>query len=714
MKKIALWEAKHPIIVIIVALCLVVPAVVCFALTGVNYDIMSFLPDSFESVKGEEILDETFNNAGISIIVFEDFEPKYVAAVKDEIEKMPEVSSVFWVDTLADISIPYDILPEAMTDIFYSEDGSSTMMLVQYKYQGSSNETLKAIKHIKTLLNKNTFISGFSAIIEDTKEIADTQAPIYVLIAVAAALAALCVMTESWALPFIILSGLGLAIIYNMGTNIFMGEISFITQSIAAILQLGVTMDYSVFLLDRYKEEKHLHPSREEAMATAVTKSFVALMGSSLTTVFGFIALCFMTLKLGFDIGFVMAKGVVFGILTVVFILPEIILVTEKYIDKYQHKPRLPKFNRLNDFIVKHKGVFAIVFLLLLAPAYFVQSKVEVYYSFDEALPQNLISIQGLHKLKDDFNMASSQFVIIDDSIPAGTLTKMEEEIKKLDGVSSVIAYNNFIGPAFPDDIIPDEILDICKKDGKQLFMVNSTLETATVELNNQIDELNKLVKSYDPSAIVTGEGAITKDMIVTADRDFKVTAIMSIAAIFILLMITFRSITIPILLIAVIELAIWINLAIAKIIGSDVNFIAPTVINCVQLGATVDYAVLLTTRFREELKLGLNKKEAILKAANTAEQSIFQSAVVFFLATFGVYLVCNINMIKGICALLARGSVISLLSTVFFLTPLLYFFEGVINKTTIGWRSNGKKTKNSETSQLNFEESAKEETENA
>ncbi|MBQ5995254.1 MAG: MMPL family transporter [Clostridia bacterium] len=711
MKKLALWEARHPKTVVLIALILLVPSIICFALTKVNYDIMSFLPDSFESVQGEEVLDKTFNNAGISIIVFEDFEPKYVAAVKDEIEKMPAVSSAIWVDTLADITVPYDILPDALTDVFYSNDGSSTMMLVQYKYQGSSTETLNTIKQIKGLLNKNAYISGFSAIIEDTKELTESQAPIYVAIAVITALVALCIMTESWTLPFVILSALGMAIVYNMGTNIFKGEISFITQSIAAILQLGVTMDYSVFLIDRYYEERHKFADRTEAMANAVTKSFIALIGSSLTTVFGFIALCFMTLTLGFDIGFVMAKGVVFGILTVVLILPEIILLTEKYIDKYKHKNYLPRFNNLNNFIVGHRRIFAVVFLVLLVPTYLLQSKLEVYYSFDEALPQSLISIQGLHKLKDDFNMASTQFIIIDDSIPSGKLTKMEEDIKKLDGVSSVLAYNNFIGPAFPDDIIPDEILDICKKDGKQLMMVNSTLASATVELNNHIDELIKLVKSYDPSAIVTGEGAITKDMIVTADRDFKITALMSIGAIFLLLMFTFKSISIPVILILVIELAIWINLALSKILGSDVNFIAPTVINCVQLGATVDYAVLLTTRFREELRLGRTKKDAIINAANAAEQSIFQSAVVFFLATFGVYLVCNINMIKGICALLARGAVISYLSTVFFLTPLLYIFEGVIDKTTIGWKKKGKNQAPTEESHTNTD---KEEPENA
>lgn len=686
MRKLALWEARHPKIVIAIAVALLIPSIIGFFCTRVNYDMMSYLPDTFESVQGEQVLDEVFNNAGISIIVFDNYDPKYVDAVRTEIEKIEGVTSATWISTVADISIPQDIMPEAVTDIFYSKDGTSTMMLVQYKYKGSSNETLATIKNIKKLLDKNTFISGFSAIIEDTKELTETQAPLYILVAVTLALIALCIMMESWALPPVILSSLGMAIIYNMGSNVFRGEISFITQAVAAILQLGITMDYSVFLMDRYKEEKHKYADRTEAMASAVTKSFVALMGSSLTTVFGFLALCFMTLRLGFDIGFVMAKGVVFGILVVVFVLPEIILLFEKYIDKYHHKNFLPKFDRLNDFIVKHKAIFAILFLVLLAPSYLIQSKLEVYYDFSQALPSKLVSIQGLQRLKTDFGMASTQFIVVDDTLPSGTLIEMEEELKKVDGVTSVIAYNSFIGPAFPDDIIPDAILDICKKDGKQLMMVNTYLETASPELNDHIDKLIAVVKSYDPNAIVTGEGAITKDMITTADRDFKVTALMSIGAIFILLLFAFKSISIPVLLIASIEIAIWINLALAKIMGSDVNFIAPTVINCVQLGATVDYAVLLTTRFREELHHGLDRKTAILRAANNAEQSIFQSAVVFFMATFGVYLVCNINMIKGMCALLARGAIISALSIIFFLTPLLYIFEGVIDKTTLGW----------------------------
>ncbi len=708
MKRMALWEAKHPKIVIAIALALIVPAIIGFIMTRVNYDIMSYLPDSVESVQGEEILDKTFNNASMSIIVVEKSDARYVAALKDEIEKMDAVSSVIWVNSLADISIPQDVLPDALKDIFYSKSSDSTMMLVQYKYAGSSAETMQTIKNIKTLLSKNAFISGVSAIVEDTKELSDKEAPIYIVLAIVVALVAMSFMMESWLQPFIVLAALGIAIIYNMGTNVFKGEISFITQSIAAILQLGVTMDYSVFLIDRYNEEKLKTPMREEAMANAVTKSFTALMGSSLTTIFGFLALCFMTFTLGLDIGLVMAKGVVLGILTVVLILPELVLIFEDTMNKYKHKSFLPHFEKLNNFVFKYKAVFAVLFVLLLIPAYLLQSKVDLYYNMDKALPKNLISIQGLYKMKDEFQMASTQFVIIDDSIDSSKLTKLENEIEDLDGISTVLSYNKIIGPAIPDDIVPDRILDICKKDGKQLMMVNSVYESASDELNSQIDKMTAIVKAYDPNAIVTGEGAITKDMIVTTNRDFNVTAMLSLIAIFILLAVTFKSISLPVLLILSIELAIWINLSISKILGAEVSFVGPTVINCIQLGATVDYAVLLTTRFREELHSGLDKKEAILKAANAAERSVFQSAVVFFVATFAVYLVCNISIVKGICSLLARGSVISAASIVFFLMPLLYIFEGLISKTTFGW-AKGKKA-----ASVNTENIAKEENKNA
>ena len=686
MKKIALWEAKHPKTVLLFALLLLIPALIGFACTGVNYDILSYLPDELESMQGEQVLDETFNTAGISIVITEDMQPKYTLALKNEILKVEGVSSVIWVDTLADIGIPADALPDVLKNIFYSADGTKTMMLVRYDPAGGEGSDLKAIAQIKTLLGENAFMSGLSVIVDDTREICDSQAPLYIAVAVALALAVMALMMESWFQPLIVLLSLGIAVLYNMGTNFFLGEISFITQCVAAVLQLGVTMDYSIFLIDRYSEEKEHYPSREEAMAAAVTKSFAALSGSSLTTVFGFLALCFMHLKLGFDIGFVMAKGVLFGILTVVFVLPSIVLIFEKQILKYRHRNFIPDLTKVNVFTLKHKKTFALIFLLLLAPSYLIQKDIDLYYSMNKALPGYLTSMQGFEKLKNDFNMACTQFVIVDDSIPAAKLMEMEKKLENMDGVSSLLAYNSIVGPAIPDDILPDEIMQLCKQDGLQLFLVNSKFDPATPELTAQLQQMEQIVKSYDPNAYITGEGAIEQGLIDTTDRDFAVTAALSVAAIFILIAIVFKSVTLPIILVLSIELAIWLNLSLSVIMGKEASFVDPTVINCIQLGATVDYAILLTTRFREELRFA-PKQEAMLKAVKMAQQSIFQSAAVFFAATFGVYVVCDIYIVRGMCALLARGAIISEIVIVLFLAPLLVVCEGFIAKTTPSWR---------------------------
>lgn len=686
MKKIALWEAKHPKTVLLFALLLLIPALIGFACTGVNYDILSYLPDELESMQGEQVLDETFNTAGISIVITEDMQPKYTLALKNEILKVEGVSSVIWVDTLADIGIPADALPDVLKNIFYSADGTKTMMLVRYDPAGGEGSDLKAIAQIKTLLGENAFMSGLSVIVDDTREICDSQAPLYIAVAVALALAVMALMMESWFQPLIVLLSLGIAVLYNMGTNFFLGEISFITQCVAAVLQLGVTMDYSIFLIDRYSEEKEHYPTREEAMAAAVTKSFAALSGSSLTTVFGFLALCFMHLKLGFDIGFVMAKGVLFGILTVVFVLPSIVLIFEKQILKYRHRSFIPDLTKVNVFTLKHKKAFALIFLLLLAPSYLIQKDIDLYYSMNKALPGYLTSMQGFEKLKNDFNMACTQFVIVDDSIPAAKLMEMEKKLENMDGVSSLLAYNSIVGPAIPDDILPDEIMQLCKQDGLQLFLVNSKFDPATPELTAQLQQMEQIVKSYDPNAYITGEGAIEQGLIDTTDRDFAVTAALSVAAIFILIAIVFKSVTLPIILVLSIELAIWLNLSLSVIMGKEASFVDPTVINCIQLGATVDYAILLTTRFREELRFA-PKQEAMLKAVKMAQQSIFQSAAVFFAATFGVYVVCDIYIVRGMCALLARGAIISEIVIVLFLAPLLVVCEGFIAKTTPSWR---------------------------
>ena len=686
MRALALWEARHPKKVLFFALLLLIPALIGFVCTRVNYDILSYLPDDLPSVEGERILDEVFHNAGISIVIAENAQAKDVAALKAEIEQISGVSSVIWVDTIADISIPADMLPDRIRDIFFSEDGRHTMMLVQYEPVEDPDETLKTISEIKTHLHENNFISGLTVIVEDTKVIANTQAPIFISIAVILALAVMAIMMESWFQPLVILASLGIAVGYNMGTNFFLGSISFVTQAVAAVLQLGVTMDYSIFLIDRYHEEKLLTSDREEAMANAVVKSFTALTGSSLTTVFGFAALCFMRLKLGFDIGFVMAKGVALGVVTVIFVLPAILLLFEDRLERHRHRAFIPDFSGINRFIASHKRVFVLLFLALLVPAYLAQERMEVYYSMDKALPADLPSIEGLSRMKEDFNMATTQFVVFDDQLPAEQIMDMERQIRDLDGISTVLAYHQILGPAIPASILPDEVLALCRQQGLQLMMVNSEYSAATPELTKQLAEMERIVHETDPNGLVTGEGAIIQGLMDTTKRDFAVTAVLSIAAIFVLIAICFKSISLPVILVLSIELAIWVNLGISALMGKVGSFVDPTVVNCVQLGATVDYAILLTTRFQESLQTK-PKNEAILEAVNITMRSVFQSAAVFFVATIAVYLTCDIHIVQGMCALLARGAIISEVVIMVFLAPLLCVFEGLISKTTKGWR---------------------------
>ena len=687
MRRIALWEAKHPKTVLLFALLLLIPAALGFLLTRVNYDILSYLPDDLPSVQGERVLDETFRTAGISVVILEDGAPREAAALKERVAAVHGVGNVIWIDSITDLSVPADILPDRIRDVFYSADGTDTMMLVQYDPEASSDELMDAIREIKLLLRENEFVSGLSAIVEDTKAIADTQAPLYIAIAVTLALTVMALTMESWFQPLVILAALGIAVLYNMGTNFFMGSISFITQCVAAVLQLGVTMDYSIFLIDRYHEEKPLHATREEAMASAVTKSFTALAGSSLTTVFGFAALCFMRLKLGFDIGFVMAKGVVFGVLTVIFVLPAILMLTENLLLRYRHRSLIPDFTGASRFVVRHRRGLALLFLALLVPAYLTQRGLPKYYAMDRALPDELPSIEGLHRLKEDFDMASTQFVIFDDSLPAQTVMDMERELGELEGVNLVLAYNEILGPAIPAEILPDEILKLCKQDGKQLMMINSAYSPATPEMTEQLHRMEDIVLKADPSALITGEGAVTQGLIDTTDIDFAVTALLSIGAIFLLIAIVFRSFSLPVILVLSIELAIWLNLAASALLGRTASFVDPTVVNCVQLGATVDYAILLTTRFREELSLRPTTREAMRAAAAVSMKSVFQSAAVFFAATFGVWLVCDIHIVRGMCALLARGALISEAVILIFLAPLLCISERVISKTTYNWR---------------------------
>ena len=692
MKKIAKFIAYHPRMITFIAILLLIPSAIGYINTFVNYDILSYLPGELDSVKGENELDETFNSASMSFLVIEDMPSKDIVALKEKISKVDNVSSVIWVDDIADISIPQEAIPQAVKDIFYSKDGKCTMMLIQYKYKAVTDETMKAIDDVRSLLNSQCFLSGMGVIMKDTRDLTDSQAPIFIAIAIAIALVVMMFCMESWVEPFILLAALCMAVVYNMGTNFVFGQISYITQCIAAILQLGVTMDYSVFLIDRFEEEKLKYADKRDAMASAIQGAFISLSGSSLTTIFGFLALCFMDLSLGKDIGLVMAKGVVFGVLTVAVVLPALVLQCDKAIHKYRHRSFIPNFDKLNNFVINHKKVWVAIFVVLFIPAYIMQSNVDVYYSMDRMLPDDLGCIAALNKMKEEFNMATSHFIIVDDSLDASDLVKMENEIKETAGVTNMVAYNSFVGSGIPDSMIPDELKDIAKAGGRQMILVNTSYVAATDECNEQLTKINNIVKKYDENGYVTGEGAMYKDLIDITDHDFKLTSVLSILSIFILIAIIFKSISIPTVLVMSIELAIFVNKAISFATGTTLSFIAPTIIGCVQLGATVDYAILLTTRFREEMRNGHNKLDAIKIAANASDRSIFQSALVFFGATFGVFLTCDIKIVKEVCLLLARGSLISAGVIVFMLTPLLLVLEGVIEKTTYDFL--GKKLK--------------------
>lgn len=692
MKRIAKFIAYHPKTITIIAVLLLIPAAIGYINTFVNYDILSYLPGDLDSVKGENELDETFNSASMSFLVIEDMPSKDVAALKEKIAKVDNVSSVIWVNDIADISIPQEIIPQAVKDVFYSKDGKCTMMLIQYKYKAVTDETMKAIEDVRGLLNNQCFLSGMGVIMKDTRDLADSQAPIFIAIAIAIALVVMTFCMESWVEPWVLLAALCMAVVYNMGTNLIFGQISYITQCIAAILQLGVTMDYSVFLIDRFEEEKPKYADKRDAMASAIQGAFLSLSGSSLTTIFGFLALCFMDLSLGKDIGLVMAKGVVFGVLTVTIVLPALVLQCDKIIHKYRHRSFIPKFDKLNNFVINHKKVWVAIFLVLFIPSYIMQSNVNVYYSMDRMLPDDIGCIAALNKMKEEFNMATSHFIIVDDSLDASDLVKMENEIKETAGVTNMVAYNSFVGSGIPDSMIPDELKSIAKSGGRQMILVNTSYVAATDECNEQLTKINNIVKKYDKNGYVTGEGAMYKDLIDITDHDFKLTSVLSILSIFILIAIIFKSISIPTILVMSIELAIFVNKAISFATGTTLSFIAPTIIGCVQLGATVDYAILLTTRFREEMRNGQNKLDAIKIAANASDRSIFQSALVFFGATFGVFLTCDIKIVKEVCLLLARGSLISAGVIVFMLTPLLLVLEGLIEKTTYDFL--GKKLK--------------------
>lgn len=695
MKKISDLVVNKPKLIVLISLLLLIPATISYIFTNVNYDILSYLPSKLDSVKGENILEEDFGGGSMTIVLVKTVDdnggkisPNTVMKLKNNISEIKNVSNVLWADNIMDTSVPGDILPDDVKNVFYSSDGEYTMMFISYSEDASSKDIIKSVKEIKKILPENCYLSGISAMNSDTKEMTDSETPIYILIAVALAIITMMITMESYVMPFILVGVIGIAVMYNMGTNFFMG-VSYITQSIAAILQLGVTIDYSIFLVNRYNEERKYSRTKEEAMARALHGSFISLSGSSLTTLFGFLALCFMQLTLGLNIGIVMAKGVIIGVLSVVIILPAFMLVFDSAINRHRHKPFTPDFGKFVNHIIKRKKAFAALFIIIIIPSLLLSASVKKNYNLNAELPDDATTTVGTALLKEKFNMTTSHFIIVDDSIPASKLVRMENEISNVEGVSSMLAYDMFVGTSIPDSIVPDDVIDIVKQNGRQVMLVNSIYESSTDKCNEQVEKIENIVQKYTGSehyGYVTGEGALYKDLIETTKVDFAVTSLISIIAVFIVIAIVFKSISIPFILIIAIEVAIWINQGISTLFGTAIPFIAPTVISCIQLGATVDYAILLTSRFKEELAKGAGRTAAMRKAANEAIRSVFQSAMLFFFATFGVYLVCSISIVKSLCAMLARGSLISALVIVLFVTPILLLCEKLISKTTKGW----------------------------
>ena len=695
MKKISDLVVNKPKLIVLISLLLLIPATISYIFTNVNYDILSYLPSKLDSVKGENILEEDFGGGSMTIVLVKTVDdnggkisPNTVMKLKNNISEIKNVSNVLWADNIMDTSVPGDILPDDVKNVFYSSDGEYTMMFVSYSEDASSKDIIKSVKEIKKILPENCYLSGISAMNSDTKEMTDSESPIYILIAVALAIITMMITMESYVMPFILVGVIGIAVMYNMGTNFFMG-VSYITQSIAAILQLGVTIDYSIFFVNRYNEERKYSRTKEEAMARALHGSFISLSGSSLTTLFGFLALCFMQLTLGLNIGIVMAKGVIIGVLSVVIILPAFMLVFDSAINRHRHKPFTPDFGKFVNHIIKRKKAFAALFIIIIIPSLLLSANVKKNYNLNAELPDDATTTVGTALLKEKFNMTTSHFIIVDDSIPASKLVRMENEISNVEGVSSMLAYDMFVGTSIPDSIVPDDVIDIVKQNGRQIMLVNSIYESSTDKCNEQVEKIENIVQKYTGSehyGYVTGEGALYKDLIETTKVDFAVTSLISIIAVFIVIAIVFKSISIPFILIIAIEVAIWINQGISTLFGTAIPFIAPTVISSIQLGATVDYAILLTSRFKEELARGAGRTAAMRKAANGAIRSVFQSAMLFFFATFGVYLVCSISIVKSLCAMLARGSLISALVIVLFVTPILLLCEKLISKTTKGW----------------------------
>ena len=673
---------KYRVPILIISILLLIPSVLGYVNTSVNYDVLTYLPDDIETMQGQEIMTDDFGIGAFSMFIVDGMEDKDVAALKAKIEKVDHVANVLWYDSIADISIPESMLPDNIYEVFNSDTG--TMMAIFFDEGTSSDGTMEAIEEIRSIAGKQCFLSGMSAIVTDTKNLAEKETPLYVLIAVALALLVLGITMDSFFVPVLFLLSIGMAILYNLGSNYFLGEISYITKALAAVLQLGVTMDYSIFLMHSYEEQQiRYNGDKERAMAHAISQTFSSVIGSSVTTIAGFIALCFMTFTLGLDIGIVMVKGVVFGVIACVTVLPSLILCCDKLIEKTKHKPLLPDIGKISERVTRHYLVYVAIFLVLLFPAIYGNSHTSVYYNLDASLPKNLPSVIANEKLKEDYDMNTTHMILVDGSVPSSDVNKMMKEIDKVDGVKWALGLDKLVGPGIPSDMLPDSVTNMLKNDKYQLLLVNSQYKVASDEINGQITEINQILDKYDKGAMLIGEGPLTNDLIEITDKDFKTVSAVSIGIIFIIILLLFKSISLPMILVGVIEFEIFVNMGIPFYTGTTLPFVASIVIGTIQLGSTVDYAILMTTRYKRERNHGAGKYDAITTAHRASARSIMVSAFSFFAATIGVGFYSNIDMISSLCVLMARGALISMIVVVFVLPSMFMVFDKVIVKTS-------------------------------
>jgi hypothetical protein len=676
---------KYRVVILIVAFLLLIPSAFGYFNTRVNYDVLTYLPEDIETMQGQDIMLNDFGTGAFSMFIVDGMEDKDIVKLKSRIEEVDHVKDVLWYDSVADISIPASMLPDKLYDVFNSDTG--TMMVIFFDQGTSSDLTMDAIEEIRGLADEQCFLSGMSAIVTDTKQLCEKETPLYVLIAVILSVIVLSITMNSFVVPILFLLSIGMAIVYNLGTNIFMGEISYITKALAAVLQLGVTMDYSIFLMHSYEEQQiECGGDKLEAMAHAIAQTFSSVIGSSVTTIAGFFALCFMSFTLGLDIGIVMAKGVVMGVIACVTILPSLILCCDKLIEKTKHKPFLPNIDRISARVTKHYLAFVIIFLVLLFPAIYGNNHTSVYYKLDASLPEDLPSVIANTKLSEDYNMNTTHIVLLDSDVPSSDVNRMSKELEKIDGVKWVLGLDSMIGPGIPTSMIPDTVTEMLETDDYQMMMISSEYEVATDEVNEQVDEINAVLDKYDEGAMLVGEAPLTADLIKITDKDFKTVSAVSIIIIFVIILILFRSISLPIILVGVIEFAIFVNMGIPYYTGTKLPFVASIVIGTIQLGATVDYAILMTTRYRKERSEGAGKYDAITTAHKASAQSIIVSAFSFFAATIGVGIYSNIDMISSLCILMARGAIISMIVVVFVLPSMFMVFDKVIVKTSKGF----------------------------